>query len=135
MKINAKMVAGTILLLTMSIGCKRDAPIDSICSECQDIKFVQEFQSVSAVVKKVAAEDYSYKKNQFYLLVDAETNFPALYKSEPSKKFIKLFSCEKFEFTNDDIDTSIKISGRLYNCLTGNHGQLTNDLHTFQIFN
>lgn len=60
---------------------------------------------------------------------------PKFYKNDSSKKFIKVFSCEKFEVTEMDVDKSIKVSGKLYNCLTGNHGRPTNDLYTFQIFN
>lgn len=131
-----KIISFVILaLLMLGSACKEDDPKSDSCKTCDTTVFIQDFKAITGVVKMVNNDDYVYNGNQFYLLLDTETQLPEFFSKNPNQKFIKLFSCSKSNFSMDDMEKTINISGKLYNCTTGNHGRPTNDIHTFQIFN
>lgn len=135
MKLTKIITAIIISTIMISSSCKKNETKSLVCYNCKDATFVQDFKNINGTIKKVSTDDYFFNGNKFYLSVDTELQLPEFFKNNPNQKIIKLFSCLMQNYTNDDLEKTVTISGKLYNCTTGNHGRLTNDLHTFQIFN
>lgn len=133
-KTNLKFLPLFLVILIMGFSCQKDNIDSSSCKECSQAIFIQKFNNINGTLKQVSDIDYVFNESSFYILVDAEVELPDLYSKNPQEKFIKVFSCSKMNFNIENKDKAIKISGKLYNCTTGDHGRQTNNLHTFKIF-
>ena len=125
----------TALMMTtfLGLGCKENDIEENACKECPKAVYLQDINNVTGIVKQTTDTDYIFNKNLLYVLIDTETELPELYAKTPQQKFIKVFSCSNLNLNNSNIDKPIKISGKLFNCSTGDHGRETNDIHTFKI--
>ena len=136
-KLNLKKELMFTVALTMttflSLGCKENDTEENSCKECPKAVYLLDINNVTGIVKQTNNTDYIFNKNLLYVLIDTETELPELYAKDPQQKFIKVFSCSRLNLNNENVDKTIRISGKLYNCSTGDHGRDTNDIHTFKI--
>lgn len=121
------------LLITMTnLKCKKENSNE--CASCEQIQPIQSFSSVSGVLRKVADGEPYYDGRKYYILIDAETSFPSLYRQN-NTKYERVFPCSRAPIYSDsDTGRVVSISGELLKCTTGRHGLLTNNLITFNIY-
>ena len=156
MKINLifSVILGLVLQLLLISSCKKkDNSTPNIFYECEnkrksccDDQYVQEFKSISGVLKKGDVNnDSDYivcNENNpipnlnyyYYFLVDAEQYFPNIYK-ESNKKYIRLYiDCKSISTDDKYINTDFQFSGTLYICYGLYDGRFAKNYWDFLIF-
>jgi hypothetical protein len=120
------------LLFSLSINCKKEKSNE--CAACDTKVFVQDFSTISGVLKKVSDSEPYFDGRKYFILIDAEQNLPTLF-SQNQNKFERVFPCSRgFIYSDADTGRILNLSGKLFKCTTGKHGLLTNNLVTFNIY-
>jgi hypothetical protein len=132
MKSLMKIIAVAFITVSINTACKKD--VSNECDSCDQKLPVQSFSNVAGTIQKVSEGEPYYNGQKYFILVDAQTSLSALF-SQNGNKFERLFPCSNTSVYSD-VDTGkvVSISGKLSKCTTGNHGLLTNNLITLNIF-
>ena len=121
-----------LLFAACSNGQENNDPLSSLESLCIESAMETELtEGVPAIVKVVEEGQPFFNGNKKYYEVDIETNIPELFELY-KEKIIRVFPTRKM---NSDVGEEVFIKGKIFSCLSGNHGLLTNDFKGFTLIN
>ena len=103
------------------------ADINVLCTEPELLLELNE--SIPATVKVVEDGQPFFNGSKKYYEVDLETHIPELFERF-NQKILRIFPISKI---NSAGGAQVQISGKIYSCITGHHGLLTNDLKGFTL--
>lgn len=121
----------SILILIAILSCSNDddngVEEDSKCTHSELILTLEE--PIQAIVKSPEVGQPFYSGKKIFYEVDAEEYLPTIFEQN-GVKTVRIFSKSNIE---EKEGTQVQIKGAISNCLTGDHGLLTNDLIGFYL--
>jgi hypothetical protein len=123
-----------VAVVPKPVECKETIESKTQCKSCGGGEtYIQCFSGIEGTVKEAKLGfDECYNRNTIYIEVNSQQYLPVLYKKWGVSP-IRLFPCDANFYSKTDIGKKIKISGQVYNCVTGNHGLLSNHGTIFDI--